>query len=251
MTILLNENYEALRPFLERLPDIFEQQGETIYDARNKIKILKSPLDGTPLCVKRYQVPRGINRFVYSLGIRKAKGLRAYLYPQRLLEKGIETPAPVAYLESRRAGLIGESYFVSLVCPYSHRMYEFGDAAEGTYEEFAAAFAAFTARLHEAGVMHLDYSPGNILWEKVGENEYHFALVDINRMHFGEVSVAEGCKNLKRLWGPKRFFCLIARHYATCRGYDADRAEAIALEARRRFWTRYQRKHEVKFTLEL
>lgn len=47
------------------------------------------------------------------------------------------------------------------------------------------AFAEFTARLHEAGILHLDYSPGNILYDKIGE-EYHFSLVDINRMHFGE-----------------------------------------------------------------
>lgn len=47
------------------------------------------------------------------------------------------------------------------------------------------AFAEFTARLHEAGILHLDYSPGNILYDKIGE-EYHFSLVDINRMHLAK-----------------------------------------------------------------
>ena len=73
------------------------------------------------------------------------------------------------------------------------------------------AFAEFTARLHEAGILHLDYSPGNILYDKIGE-EYHFSLVDINRMHFGEVDIKKGCANFAPFMGGRRpFFILLGK----------------------------------------
>ena len=80
------------------------------------------------------------------------------------------------------------------------------------------AFAEFTARLHEAGILHLDYSPGNILYDKIGE-EYHFSLVDINRMHFGEVDIKKGCANFARLWGQTPFFILLGKEYAVREGW--------------------------------
>ena len=98
--------------------------------------------------------------------------------------------------------------------------------------------------------VHLDYSPGNILWDK-DEQGYHFAVVDINRMRFGKVDMADGCAALRRLWGPKRFIELIARSYAAARGFDPDEAVRLTMQARTAFWTRYSRRHPVDFPLEL
>ena len=96
----------------------------------------------------------------------------------------------------------------------------------------------------------MDYSPGNILWERVGE-DFHFSVVDINRLFFGEVDMARGCANFARLWGPKRFIQLIVREYARLRGFDSDEAERIAMAARAAFWQRFSKRHKVKFKLEL
>ena len=97
---------------------------------------------------------------------------------------------------------------------------------------------------------YLDYSPGNILWDK-DDKGYHFAVVDINRMRFGKVNIKDGCAALRRLWGPKRFIELIARRYADARGYDENEAVRLTMQARAAFWTRYQRRHPVDFDLEL
>lgn len=67
--------------------------------------------------------------------------------------------------------------------------------------------------------MHRDYSPGNILFDKI-DGEYHFMLVDINRMSFGKISIDMGCANFARLWGQKAFFELLAREYARARNTD-------------------------------
>ena len=247
--MLINHKYEHLRGWLERLPEEFEQLGTVIYDRRNQLRVIEAP-DGTLVNAKRYGVPHAFNRVVYSLGIRKAKGLRAFTYPTRLLERGINTPEPIAYIECRRCGLFGLSYFVSVQSPLGHMLYELGDAPEGTYEELADALGRYTAMMHNNEVLHLDYSPGNILWDK-DEQGYHFTMVDINRMRFGKVSMKDGCAALRRLWGPKRFIELIARSYADARGFDQDEAVRLTMQARAAFWTRYRRRHPIKFNLEL
>ena len=247
--MLINKKYEHLREWLERLPEDFERLGEVIYDKRNQLRVVEAP-DGTLVNVKRYCVPHLVNRVVYSTGIRKPKGLRAFIYPTRLLERGIETPEPSAYIEQRRCGLLGVSYFISVQSPLGHTLYEFGDAQEGTYEEMADALGRFTAMMHEREVLHLDYSPGNVLWDK-DETGYHFAVVDINRMRFGKVNMEDGCAALRRLWGPKRFIELIARSYAIAREFNEDEAVRLTMQARTDFWTSYQRRHPVDFPLEL
>lgn len=248
--MLINKKYEHLRGWLERLPGDFEQLGEVIYDKRNQLRVITAP-DGTLVNAKRYCVPHAINRVVYSLGIRQPKGLRAFTYPTRLLERGIATPEPIAYIEPRNAcGLLKETYFVSVQSQLRHTLYEVGDASEGTYEELAGALGRYTAMMHESKVLHLDYSPGNILWDK-DEQGYHFAVVDINRMHFGQVDIGDGCAALRRLWGPKRFVELVARSYARARGFDEEEAVRLTMQAREAFWARYQRRHPVEFPLEL
>lgn len=249
-TITVNPKYESLRAFLERIPTVFEHEGREIYNDRNIIKVLDAP-NGTALNVKRYCVPKGPNRLVYSLGIRKPKGLRAFRYPQRLLAASIDTPEPVAYIEERRGGLLGYSFFISLQCSYEHTLKDVGNAEPGTYEALAEALGRFTASMHDKQLMHRDYSPGNVLYHVDADGHYHFSLVDINRMHFGSVDQRHGCLNFIRLWGPKRFFELLVRAYAEARGFDSDACVAFALERRRQFWTRYGKKHRVMFNLEL
>lgn len=248
--MLLNEKYEHLREWLEQLPEQFGQLGEVIYDKRNQLRVIEAP-DGTLVNAKRYCKAHVVNRVVYSLGIRQPKGLRAFRYPARLLERGINTPEPIAYIEQRRCGLLGLSYFISVQSPLKHTLYEFGEAPEGTYEEMAHELGRFSAMMHDREVLHLDYSPGNILWDKDEQGTYHFAVVDINRMRFGKVGIKDGCAALCRMWGPKRFVELIARSYAEARGFDPDQAVALTMQARTAFWTRYQRRHPVLFPLEL
>lgn len=250
MKIRINPRYEYLRTYVESLPDRFESEGREIYNDRNIIKVMTAP-DGLEVNVKRYCVPKGPNRLVYSLGIRKPKGERAFIYPQRLLDKGIDTPEPIAYIEQRHGGLISYSFFVSLQCQYEHTLKDVGNATEGSYEALADAFGRYTASIHEKGVMHRDYSPGNILYTKDDKGEYHFSLVDINRMYFGPVDEKQGCLNFIRLWSPKQFFILMIESYARARGFNVSDCVDFSLEARRRFWIRFGRRHNILFKLEL
>lgn len=68
---IINSKFNALKPFVDSLPYIFEDNGETIYTGRNLIKVFD--VDGLKVNVKRYGIPFFINRVVYSY-LRKPKG---------------------------------------------------------------------------------------------------------------------------------------------------------------------------------
>lgn len=247
MKIMINPKYEYLHEFVERIPEDFETIGTVIHSGRNLIKMIT--VEGLDINIKRYAIPPLINRIAYSF-FRLSKGKRAFVYPKKLLEKGFETPYPIAYIEERKMGLIGYSYFISVQSPYRYNFCEFGNVDVKSCEEVVVAFAKFTARLHEAGVLHLDYSPGNILYDKL-EDGYHFSLVDINRMHFGEIDMKSGCANFARLWGQTPFFILLAQEYARARGMDEKECVRLVLQYRKKFWDRYRCRHQVWFELDI
>ena len=70
-------------------------------------------------------------------------------------------------------------------------------------------------------------------------------------MSFSPVSVSRGCKNFARLWGQPELFRIIADEYAKARNADAEECFRTIREARRKFWTRFAKRHKVKYRLEL
>ena len=242
--LTISPKYKHLSAFIADVPRLMLTQGATVYEARNLIKVLRAP-DGTLLNVKRYHRPSPLNALVYSTCLRKPKGRRAFDYPPRLLAAGIETPEAVAYIEERRFGIIGYSYFISIQCAYRHRLYDVLDMKPGDYTPLAEALGRMTARMHEAGILHRDFSPGNVLWDRAADGSFRFSVVDINRMRFGRVTLAEGCAGFARLWGPADFFRTLALSYAKERSMDADRCVELTLGCRRRFWTKYLKHHKM------
>ena len=243
--ILTSEAYRDRKEDTRYIIDHFEKDGEMIHEGRNCIKSFQTKT-GT-WNVKRYHKPSFFNRIVYSF-LRKPKGKRAFEYPARVLSAGFETPYPIAYAEERCMGIIGYSFFISEQCPYRRRFYEFGDACVENIREILIAFVHFTAGLHEAGIYHRDYSPGNILFDNV-DGTWHFSIVDINRMEFGPVSIKKGCKNFARLWGQPEFFRFIAQEYAHARHADEQQCMAFVMQARNKFWKPRARHFDLPYDL--
>ena len=232
MKVIVNPKYEALRGWLEQLPHAFEQQGEVIYQERNQLR--KMTVGGKEVCVKRFHKPHGLNRYIYRFKASKAQ--RSYENGLYLQAHGIGTPESIAYIEEYEYGGLGYAYAVTAQSTLTRNFYEFGDGVIAGKEDILRAFARYTAAAHEAGIYHLDYSPGNILFDSV-HGEWRFEMIDINRMHIrSTVGWHKGCSNFARLWGRADLHLLIAGEYALVRGFDKERCQKIALLARKRFW---------------
>lgn len=246
MRCVVNPAYRQFEDFIQQIAQIFEDEGRTIYKARNEIKVFK--VNGLVLNVKRYRVPLIFNRIIYSF-FRWPKARRAYEYALRLLDKGFDTPVPIAYQLIYTGGLLGYSYFISLQLPSSYNtMYEVGKHPARENADLFQAFGVYVGRLHEAGVYHADLSPGNILYYCKGK-DIHFSLVDINRMRFVSVPLRKGCANFARLWGREEAFRIMAKAYAETRHFDVTECCRWVLYYRNRFWKKYALRHTVEFEL--
>ena len=168
--------------FTARLPENFTKGGRILHNARNQIRIYE--LEGKEVNVKKFCIPPIINRILYSLGWRTPKAKTTFLNAQEILKRGFQTPRPFGYIIERTAGLINFSYFISeqvqgvatLRQPPTH------------IEPMIDALAEYTARLHRAGLMHKDYTPGNILYQEQ-DGTFNFMLVDINRFRIQQTPI--------------------------------------------------------------
>lgn len=174
---------------------------KTFCNSRNTVALID--VEGRRWVVKRFKRPTLANCVIYTW-FRPNKAKRAFEYAFKLHDAGIETPAPVAYIEIFKNGFFHTGYFISEYLPYSRLdEVEEPDSADnaGLYRDFAA----FTADMHRKNITHSDYNLSNVLWYTDGDGRHHFALVDINRMHFGRRSVKSHVKSLKGLSIPPGF----------------------------------------------
>lgn len=220
---------------MQSLPTHFSKEGTVIYKGRNELR--KYQVAGYELVVKSYKRPNLINRIAYGF-LRSSKAERAYRYALKLIKAGFNTPAPIGFTTCRRGLWFDQSYSVTLksACPYTYR--DFDKQAFARQDEILKAIALFTARLHEAGFLHKDYSAGNILFDDTQE-EIPIEIIDLNRIIFRKVGMNAGCKNFERLPGSDLMLTTMGLTYAKARGFDPEscirkikRHVQIELEAR-------------------
>ena len=192
----VNPDFQELSSFVHELPTVFETGGKVIYKGRNELK--EFDVEGKKLIVKSYQLPHLLNRIIYNF-FRASKAKRSYSYALMLRKLGIGSPAPV-----------GD-------CPYTYR--DFEKTVFPNQEQILRAIARTTAMLHENGLLHKDYSAGNILFRTIDE-KVEVEIIDLNRMRFGNVGIEAGCKNFERLPGTHEMFAILAEEYAKARGFD-------------------------------
>jgi len=180
---------------------------------RNTIKLFD--LNGQSINIKSFKIPNLINKIAYRY-FRKSKARRSFEYATTLLEKGIGTPQPIAYLENYNWLGLTSSFYVSehLVTELTFReLVEIPEYPEN--EIILRQFTKFCFDLHEKGIEFLDHSPGNTLIKKVGDQKYAFYLVDLNRMNFHTTMDFDmRMKNLSRLTPKKEMIAIMSEEYA-------------------------------------
>ncbi|MDE7136738.1 MAG: lipopolysaccharide kinase InaA family protein, partial [Muribaculaceae bacterium] len=164
-----------------------------IYKGRNCV--YKINRGGQWLCVKAFRSPGMINSLIYTR-FRDSKAKRSFDFARRLLSMGIGTPAPIGYAEVKSSGRLRGSYYVSQLLDADNlRQWEDKPDADGLVD----AFAAEMVKIHRCGVLHKDFSPGNVLYTKDLDGRYRFYLIDLNRMEFGVRSHSRLMRNFRAI----------------------------------------------------
>lgn len=239
--IIIHPDFSELEKFIKQLPDDFEKAGTLIYDGRNQIRCYEQ--QGFSLAVKRYKIPLFVNRLDYTF-LRPSKARRAYDYALKLEELGFDTPAPVGYIEIYENGLFKQGYFISLMVDATQIRF-CGEVPEPERSVLLREFAAYTARLHQKGVFHIDYSPGNILFHKEGAH-YRFYLIDLNRMKFDITDRSVLMRNFERITEDKEELRRIAEGYADVLHKDRESIVAEAYLCQKKFQEKQEKKRRLK-----
>ncbi len=241
----LHPEVVSLQPFIESLPRTFDTEGTPLYQGRNTLKAFDTPAGR--VVVKRYGKPNRLNTYVYSF-FRKGKARRAFEHAERLRALGIDSPAPVAYVECRdRYQIVRTSYFVSRYTDYLPLTHAAAAYPQPEAETILKAFARFAATLHERGILHHDFNQNNILYHLAPDGSVQFQLIDTNRMSFVRRASRRDCiTNLRRLSCPAEPFLYIIGHYAAARGWNVDDNLLRGILSRLLFERRQQIKSEIK-----
>ena len=240
----LNEQYKEFENELINIKEIFNDSYETIHKARNELKIIE--LKGQKCVVKSFKVPHFINRIAYTF-FRDGKAKKSFSNAIKLFDLNISTPEPIGVIEFFSSSLLSESYFITLYQPYDFTIREVFHHKVDDVENILKQFAAFTYNLHQKGVWHVDYSLGNILITKQENREYIFSLVDINRMVFKPIPVAQGLKNFNKFWPKyKTDLDVIAKEYARLSNFPSSQAIDIIHKASQKLQARVNQKRKLK-----
>ena len=176
----------ALRTWLEELPetvDRFSDEG-LIQGGRNQL--YRCRFDDVYLVVKRFPNGGAWKMIVYSVFPGKAK--RSYFHSERLIEAGLNSPAPVAWVESWKGSWLDESFYICRFTPFEHEARELNQPELLQRIEKARMLGQSLAKMHQSEILHLDLTPGNLLFTRNSEDGWELHIVDNNRMRFGPVS---------------------------------------------------------------
>lgn len=244
MKVCLNPKFQAMRACVERIPQVFDHEGEVIFHKRNVVKRFPAP-EGEWI-VKRYKRPNLIQRLAYTFW-RKSKARRAFLFASRLRAMGIETPEAVACIEIKEGLLFSDSFFISLPCMWPPVFDEVVGEGDHFDRPLADSLAAYFVELHRKGVLHGDLNLDNILCRHTPDGYAEFSLIDTNRTRFVHHPSRRQClDNLMRVSHRRQLLQYIVSSYARLRGWPEESCCTRVMESLERFERRKQLKRKAK-----
>ncbi len=217
--------FDSMHNFIASLPVRFSlpKCGHIIYKGRNELREFDTQVG--PVVVKSFRKPNLINRIAYGL-FRPSKAERSCRYASMLRERGFGSPAPVGWYSERGLfGLLfGHSYYASQrsMLPYTYIDIIKGRIPQAEQPDYLRAIGHLAGRLHNEGIIHRDFSRGNLLLGRDGNGNIQVEMVDLNRLRFHPISMAEGLKNFERLPATPEMRQYLAEGYAIERDFDID-----------------------------
>lgn len=194
--------------------------------------VYRVDLSEGPVYVKHYLVPN--LQAALRQWVRRGKGRNEGRRSRFLKEIGVPTITPIALGEQRRGRLLLENYLVTPEIPGSIPLDEFVEQRlpnlseprrSQVRREIAEALGILTARLHDAGYLHNDFHPGNLLVRFDDLGKPTLAIIDLDSLRItGRVNRTRARDNLA-----------VLNHYFWLRSGRSDRRRFLReyLNARR------------------
>jgi tRNA A-37 threonylcarbamoyl transferase component Bud32 len=164
-------------------------------------------LPETTIYIKHFLVPN--RRSVLRQWVRRGKGRNEGKRSVHLATIGVPTITPVALGEQRRRKFLFENYLVTPAISDTIPLDEFVERRLPGWPEpeqstirrnLARAVAVMTARLHNAGLLHHDFHPGNILVRLERADDLELFMIDLDAMRkCGQVTWKLARQNLALL----------------------------------------------------
>jgi tRNA A-37 threonylcarbamoyl transferase component Bud32 len=141
------------------------------------------------LYIKHFLVPN--RRAILRQWFRRGKGRNEGKRSEQLAAIGVPTIWPIALGEQRKRKFLFENYLVTRAIVDAIPLDEFAMRQLPTWPEprrsrvrrkLAEALGVMTARLHDAGFLHVDFHPGNILVRFPSPDEPELSMVDLDAL---------------------------------------------------------------------
>lgn len=226
-------NAPSWQKWLSDLPAVCNAATPEQFLTGGRNELIRVSFQGKQLVVKRFR-NRGLwKKFAYRISSSKAR--RSFEHSARIIEAGLLSPEPIAWLEVWRGPWLHESFYVSEHLDFAHDAYALKDPSLPDRLEKAALTGKVCAQLHEAGIAHLDLNSGNILFSQGPSGHWHLHIIDNNRMRFGTVSQRLARSLLVRTEFDGEILDAMLTSYARTRNYPAESFRNRYLSGRTRF----------------
>ena len=170
--------------------DEWREQGRltTIKSGPHRV-VYRVDLPQGTIYVKHFLVPDW--RATLRQWVRRGKGRNEGKRTQHLASIGVPTITPIALGERRKRKFLFENYLVTLAISSAIPLDEFVERhlperpepiRSQIRQKLAEAMAVMTARLHDAGLLHQDFHPGNIMVRLTADNTPELFMIDLDAL---------------------------------------------------------------------
>jgi len=186
IVIKINPEFRTLNKFINELEENFEKGGDTIKNHRNIIKIFN--WNDTLVCVKNFGRLTLFNRWAYGT-FRESKAKRSYDYALKLIDLGINSPSPIAYIDKFSKNNVLQ--YSSYICIYEDKTEVLENIIKSKlYSDkdkksiISQYIKLIDSKFLKNGITSRDFNSGNALVTNKENGEYDFSFVDLNRLEF-------------------------------------------------------------------
>lgn len=192
-------------------------QATSIHDGRNEVNKIK--INGTELVVKYFRNKGLANKINYK--IRSSKAQRSFTHAQKIIEAGFKSPQPVAWREDWRGAWLQQSFYISVYHEVAYTVWDLKDNLVPRNDHWIGCLGQLIGKMHNAGVHHLDLTPGNILFV-TQDDSFDMYVIDCNRMNFGSIGKDQGLRALVSMGLEGKHIDIYAEAYAAIRNLDIE-----------------------------